>query len=72
MVFYFNLTNLRCNTKDEAWLGKNSSGSECNLLRTTDRTITDVAFASGFSDAAYFSYAFKRTAGCSPLAYRKQ
>lgn len=40
------------------------------LLRFTDRTVGEIAFAIGFTDPLYFSRAFKRRHGVSPLAYR--
>jgi AraC family transcriptional activator of pobA len=40
------------------------------LLRFTDRTIGEIAFATGFSDPLYFSRAFKRHNGQAPSAYR--
>jgi AraC family transcriptional activator of pobA len=40
------------------------------LLRFGDRTVGEVAFQVGFRDPLYFSRAFKRHTGSSPLAYR--
>ena len=40
------------------------------LLRFTDRTIGEVAWATGFGDQLYFSRAFKRHHGVAPSAYR--
>ena len=40
------------------------------LLRFTDRTIGEIAWATGFSDQLYFSRAFKRHHGMAPSAYR--
>ena len=40
------------------------------LLRFTDRTVGEVAFAAGFTDPFYFSRAFKRHTGLAPMAYR--
>jgi AraC family transcriptional activator of pobA len=39
-------------------------------LRHTDRTVSEIAWAVGFSDPLYFSRAFKRSHGRSPQAYR--
>ncbi|WP_198321098.1 AraC-like ligand-binding domain-containing protein [Azohydromonas aeria] len=36
------------------------------------RTITQVAFEHGFSDAAHFSRAFQQRYGCSPSEYRRR
>lgn len=40
------------------------------LLLTTDLSITEVAFASGFHDHGYFTRRFTREQGVSPSAYR--
>lgn len=40
------------------------------LLRTTDRSITDIAMAVGFNDSNYFARAFRVAMGMSPRAYR--
>ena len=40
------------------------------LLRFTDRTIGEIAYATGFGDPLYFSRAFKRYNGHAPSAYR--
>jgi len=41
------------------------------LLRTTDRSITEIALQTGFSDSAYFSRQFKELRKMSPSQYRK-
>lgn len=42
------------------------------LLETTDRTVADVAQASGFYDHSHFSHAFRRLTGSAPAFYRKK
>lgn len=42
------------------------------LLADTDRSVTAVAFESGFDDLSNFHHAFKTGYGCAPLAYREQ
>lgn len=42
------------------------------LLRETDAKIIDIAFASGYSDPAHFSRAFRRIAGITPRQFREQ
>ena len=42
------------------------------LLRSTDRSITDIAFDAGFSDSNYFSRQFRKAHGQSPREYRKR
>lgn len=36
------------------------------------RSITEIAYAAGFSDAAHFSRAFQQRFGTTPRAYRKR
>ena len=43
-----------------------------NLLLNTTRSISDIAYNSGFSDPLYFSSSFKKHYGLSPKEYRKQ
>ncbi len=43
----------------------------CRSLRTTDRSITDIASSSGFGTLRTFNRAFIRRMGMSPSAYRK-
>ncbi|OUM01162.1 helix-turn-helix domain-containing protein [Variovorax sp. JS1663] len=39
--------------------------------RLAGRTVAEIAFASGFNDAAHFSRAFRERFGCSPRAWRQ-
>lgn len=41
------------------------------LLENTELGILEIAFSVGFSDANYFSTAFKKTTGMNPRAWRK-
>lgn len=41
------------------------------LLRNSKLPVTDIAYASGFSSAAYFATAFKQQYKANPLQYRK-
>lgn len=41
------------------------------LLRSTDRKITDIALSTGFSDGNYFIKMFSRRFGMPPRAYRR-
>ena len=43
----------------------------CDLLADNVYSVGEVAERCGFRDALYFSTAFKREVGMSPLAYRK-
>jgi AraC-like DNA-binding protein len=38
--------------------------------RHNGRKVSDIAFASGFSNVSYFNQAFRRRFGCSPTQYR--
>lgn len=43
----------------------------CELLRSTDMNVGEIAAALGFDDALYFSRKFRKTTGVSPVKYRK-
>jgi AraC family transcriptional regulator len=43
-----------------------------DLLKRSSRSITEIAFACGFSDHAHFTRTFKRATGLTPTAYRIQ
>ena len=42
-----------------------------NMLITTDKNLTEIAFESGFSSQSYFSYVFKRRMNATPREYAK-
>jgi AraC family L-rhamnose operon regulatory protein RhaS len=42
-----------------------------HMLRETDKSVTDIAFACGFNDSNYFTSRFHREMGTSPLKYRR-
>lgn len=42
------------------------------LLRQTDLPVTEIASATGFGSASYFTELFSRQKGCSPTQYRKK
>lgn len=41
------------------------------MLRGTDKNISEIAYALGYSDARYFSKVFKKEVGVRPTEYRK-
>lgn len=43
----------------------------CNLLDSTDLTVKEIAFASGYNSVEHFGYTFKKMLGDSPLNYKK-
>ena len=42
------------------------------LLTSTSKTLTQIAYECGFSSQSYFSYAFKRKKGSTPREYAKK
>ena len=46
--------------------------SASTILRDTDSKIIEVAFASGYTDPAHFSRAFRRITGVTPRQFREQ
>ena len=42
------------------------------LLGTSDKSVSEIAFESGFENASHFSRAFKQVFGSSPVRHRKQ
>jgi len=44
----------------------------CNLLDSTDKSITEIAFACGFNHLSYFSKNFYNHYGCTPREYRER
>ncbi len=45
--------------------------AEGMLAADAGLTITDIAYASGFSSSQYFATAFRKYAGCTPTAFRR-
>lgn len=41
-----------------------------HLLKTTDRTIMQIALDTGFGGASYFAESFRKIIGCSPTEYK--
>ena len=46
--------------------------TSCNLLRNTEKSITEIAFSCGFNHLSYFSKLFIKNFGCTPREYRSQ
>ncbi len=47
-------------------------GHACKLLQQTDKTVAEIAFASGYNQLTHFNRQFKRIIGYSPKEYRHQ
>ena len=47
-------------------------GYACDLLQSTNISVEQVCFASGYQDPAYFSRIFKKVTGLSPSSYRSR
>lgn len=55
-----------------AFLQKLRVEEACRLLTATDRTVTDIAMASGFGDMKFFYQCFKKLTGTTPARYRNK
>lgn len=44
----------------------------CNLLSSSDLSVKEISFASGYSSVEYFMYAFKKKMVMTPNEYRKE
>ncbi len=55
-----------------AFLQKLRVEEACRLLTTSDRTVTDIALASGFGDMKFFYQCFKKLTGTTPARYRSK
>jgi AraC-like DNA-binding protein len=72
-------TSVRSFQRDLARAGLTYSGlldqvrfeKGAELLRNTDAKIIDVAFATGYTDPAHFTRAFRRIAGMTPREFRE-
>ncbi|WKN45477.1 AraC family transcriptional regulator [Tunicatimonas pelagia] len=45
-------------------------GHACKMLQQTNKTVAEIAFASGYNQLTHFNRQFKRAVGYSPTAYR--
>lgn len=46
--------------------------TSCDLLRNTEKSITEIAFSCGFNHLSYFSKLFHKNFGCTPREYRSK
>lgn len=42
------------------------------LLKNSDKTVTEISYETGFQGASYYAESFKKNLGCSPSEYRKR
>ncbi len=47
-------------------------GEAKRMLRRTCKRSSEIAFAVGYKDPHYFSFVFRKVAGCTPSEYRKE
>lgn len=47
-------------------------GHACKLLQQTDKTVVEIAFASGYNQLTHFNRQFKRLTGYTPKQYRNE
>ncbi|MVM38524.1 helix-turn-helix domain-containing protein [Spirosoma sp. HMF3257] len=59
-------------TTPAQWLMQKRLDYALALLNTTQKSISDIVFESGFENSSHFSRVFKDKFGASPLHYRKQ
>lgn len=53
------------------WLLKRRTKHAANLMTDSTKTVSEVAFESGFENLSHFSRAFKKIIGATPSEYRK-
>jgi AraC-like DNA-binding protein len=57
-------------TSPVAWVIGRRITRACNLLRQTDKQVTEIAFEVGFNDSNYFTRQFRKITGVAPREYR--
>ena len=55
----------------KAWLDKQRLEEAMVLLKTTDKSISDIATTCGYASSSWFGVQFKKCYGCTPKAYRE-
>ncbi len=56
----------------KAWLDKQRLQEAVVLLKTTDKSISDIATTCGYASSSWFGVQFKKCYGCTPKVYRKR
>ena len=62
--------NARTRQNVSQWVNSARIDSVCDLLKTTDLTVTESMMEAGFSTKSNFNREFKRVTGLSPSAWR--
>ncbi len=70
-VYFHNLFKASTGKKLHEYVEEKRIKKAADLLITTDRTLTEIAYTCGFSSQSYFSYAFKRKMKLTPKEYAK-
>lgn len=60
------------NTSPGKWLCEKKVALAARLLRISDKSISQVAFETGFEDTSHFIKVFKQQFGSTPLSYRNE
>ena len=60
------------NTAPQKFWEKNRFNNICRALRENDKPLSEIAYDFAFTDQAYFSKWFKKTAKITPCKYRKK
>jgi|GEM_PF-1014709 len=59
-------------TTPQAYVASRRIDSACELMLSTDSSLTDIAFSHGFCDQSHFIRTFRRQIGMTPQAWRRQ
>lgn len=68
-VYFHNLFKESVGIRLRSYVETKRIKKACNLLMTTDMTLTEIALECGFSSQSYFSYVFKRRMKETPREY---
>ena len=70
-VYFHKLFRASCGKNLREYIEEQRIKAAIELLTSTDKTLTQIAYECGFSSQSYFSYAFKRRTGRTPREYAK-
>lgn len=69
---FFRIFKAKTRLSPEKYIMQFRVGKACELLRSTDKTVTEIASLVGVGDVFYFSKLFKQLTGLSPSEYRRE